>query len=60
MKLNPKKCVFGVKSGKLLGFLVSERGIDANPDKVNAVIGLSEPKSVGDIQRLDSENGGID
>jgi hypothetical protein len=37
LKLNPKKCVFGVPSGKLLGFLVSHRGIEANPDKIKAV-----------------------
>ena len=34
IKLNPAKCVFGVPSGKLLGFLVSHRGIEANPDKI--------------------------
>ena len=33
-KLNPDKCVFGVPSGKLLGFLISHRGIEANPDKI--------------------------
>ena len=49
MKLNPKKCVFGVKSGKFLGFLVSERGIDANPEKVKAVLELKEPKTVRDV-----------
>nr|XP_021860959.1 uncharacterized protein LOC110799981 [Spinacia oleracea] len=52
MKLNPKKCVFGVKSGKFLGFLVSERGIDANPDKVEAILSLPQPKSIKDVQRL--------
>ncbi|XP_056694872.1 uncharacterized protein [Spinacia oleracea] len=52
MKLNPKKCVFGVKSGKFLGFLVSERGIDANPEKVEAILNLPEPKNIRDIQRL--------
>lgn len=52
MKLNPKKCVFGVKSNKFIGFLVSERGIDANPGNVKDVINLSEPKNVRDIQRL--------
>ena len=34
IKLNPSKCTFGVPGGKLLGFLVSEQGIDANPEKV--------------------------
>nr|XP_021851941.1 uncharacterized protein LOC110791498 [Spinacia oleracea] len=36
MRLNPKKCVFGVTTGKFLGFLIDERGIEANPDKVQA------------------------
>ena len=36
-KLNPGKCVFGVPSGKLLGFFVSHRGIEANPDKIKAI-----------------------
>ena len=34
MMLNPEKCVFGVPAGKLLGFLVSNRGIEANPEKI--------------------------
>ena len=37
IKLNPAKCVFGVPSGKLLGFLVSHCGIEANPDKIKAI-----------------------
>lgn len=37
MKLNPMKCMFGVPAGKLLGFLVSERGIEANQDKIKAI-----------------------
>ena len=37
LKLNPEKCVFGVPSGKLLGFFVSHRGIEANPDKIKAI-----------------------
>ena len=37
LKLNPEKCTFGVPSGKLLGFLVSHRGIEANPDKIKAI-----------------------
>lgn len=50
MKLNPKKCVFGVRAGKFLGFLVSEREIDANPEKVEAIINLPEPKCIKDVQ----------
>ena len=34
MKLNPNKCAFGVESGKFLGFIVNQRGIEANPDKI--------------------------
>ena len=34
MKLNPQKCVFGVESGKFLGFMVNHRGIEANPAKI--------------------------
>lgn len=52
MKLNPKKCVFGVRSGIFLGFLVSESGIDANPKKVDAIISLPQPKNIKDIQWL--------
>ena len=37
IKFNPAKCTFGVPAGKLLGFLVSEHGIDANPEKIGAI-----------------------
>ena len=37
LKLNPKKCVFGVPSGKLLRFSVSHRGIESNPDKIKSI-----------------------
>ena len=37
MKLNPNKCVFGVASGKFLGFMVSQKGIEANLDKIQAI-----------------------
>ena len=37
MMLNPEKCVFGIPAGKLLGFLVSNRGIEVNPDKIRAI-----------------------
>jgi hypothetical protein len=42
-KLNPEKCVFGVPSGKLLGFMVSHRGIKANPTKVDAIRKMNRP-----------------
>ena len=50
--LNPEKCVFGVPSGKLLGFLVSHRGIEANPEKVKAVVDMSPPKTLREMQKL--------
>ncbi|XP_010665592.2 uncharacterized protein LOC104882874 [Beta vulgaris subsp. vulgaris] len=52
MMLNPKKCVFGVKGGKCLGFLVDERGIEANPDKIKAVLEMKSPRNVREVQRL--------
>jgi hypothetical protein len=50
--LNPKKCVFGVSSGKLLGYMVSSRGIDANPTKVEAIKNLQPPSTRREIQKL--------
>ncbi|GKV15561.1 hypothetical protein SLEP1_g26343 [Rubroshorea leprosula] len=52
MRLNPAKCIFGVKSGKFLGFMVSRRGIEVNPKKIRAIAEMELPKSVKDIQRL--------
>jgi hypothetical protein len=52
MKLNPEKCIFGVPSGKLLGFMVSQRGIQANPEKINAILNMKPPSSQKDVQKL--------
>ena len=46
MKLNPSKCVFGVTAGKFLGFIVSQRGIEVNPEKVRAILELEPPRTV--------------
>jgi hypothetical protein len=51
-KLNPTRCVFGVPSGKLLRFMVSHRGIEANPEKIDAILNMKPPKNVKDIQKL--------
>jgi len=51
MKLNPKKCVFGVV-GKFLGFMISSRGIEANLDKIQAVLDMKPLRSFKDAQRL--------
>ena len=51
-KLNPDKCVFGVPSGKLLGFLVSHRGIEANLDKIQAIERMEAPRRVKNVQHI--------
>ena len=52
MKLNPSKCAFGVSSRKFLGFMVSQKGIEANPEKVKAILEMSSPKTVKEVQSL--------
>jgi hypothetical protein len=52
MKLNPEKCVFGVPRGMLLGFIVSERGIEANPEKIVAVTNMGPIKDLKGVQRV--------
>ena len=47
--LNPKKCTFGVTSRKLLGFIVSQRGIEVNPDKIKAIVEMKPPKTEKEI-----------
>jgi hypothetical protein len=51
-KLNPEKCVFGVLAGQLLGFIVSHRGIEANPEKIEAIMRMEAPRSQKKVQRL--------
>jgi hypothetical protein len=51
-KLNPEKCIFGVSRGKLLGFLVSYRGIEANPEKIKAIEVMRPPARIKDILNL--------
>ena len=46
MKLNPNKYTFGVASEKFLGFMVSQRGIEANQEKVRAILDMASPKTV--------------
>ena len=49
MKLNPTKCAFGVASGKFLEFMVSQSGIEANPEKVRAILDMTLPKTVKEV-----------
>src|SRR4051812_2574711 len=52
IKLNPKKCVFGIPAGKLLGYMVSARGIEGNPEKVQAIARMQEPTNIKGVQHL--------
>ena len=49
MKLNPAKCVFGVVSGKFLSFMVSQKGIEANLEKVQTIINMASPKTMKEV-----------
>jgi hypothetical protein len=52
LRLNPEKCVFDIHKGKVLGCLVSTKGIEANPNKIKALIEMQDPVSVKDVQKL--------
>ena len=52
MKLNPSKCAFGVSSGKFLGFMVLHRGIEANSDKIQAILDKKPPQNDKEVQSL--------
>ena len=52
MKLNPTKCSFGVSSRKSLGYLVTQRGIEANPEQIQSILRIPSPTCIKDVQRL--------
>ncbi|KAG7588597.1 Ribonuclease H-like superfamily [Arabidopsis suecica] len=52
MKLNPAKCTFGVPSGEFFGYVVTKRGIEANPNQINAFLNMPSPKNFKEVQRL--------
>jgi hypothetical protein len=52
MKLNPEKCTFGVPAGQLLGYIVSQRGIEANPSKIKAIEALEKPTQLRYVQKF--------
>jgi hypothetical protein len=52
VKLNLEKCVFGVPRGMLLGFIVSERGIEANPEKITVITSMGPIKDLKGVQRV--------
>ena len=55
MKLNLGKCAFAVTAGKFLGFMVSQRGIEANPDKIQAIMEMAPPRNVKEMQSLNGK-----
>ncbi|CAL1400208.1 unnamed protein product [Linum trigynum] len=52
LQLNPLKCVFGAEAGKFLGFMITKRGIEANPKQVDAILKLTPPKTPKEVQGL--------
>ena len=52
MKLNPRNCIFGVRSGKFLGFMISSCEIEANLNKVKVVREMKAPQNIKELQRL--------
>nr|KYP76142.1 Transposon Ty3-I Gag-Pol polyprotein [Cajanus cajan] len=55
MRLNPDKCVFGVSGGKFLGFMLSNRGIEVNPDKCHTILDMRSPTNIKEVQRLSGQ-----
>ncbi|XP_020964004.1 uncharacterized protein LOC110265374 [Arachis ipaensis] len=52
MRLNPLKCAFAMEAGKFLRFMITQRGVEANPDKCEAVLKMTSPGCIKDVQRL--------
>nr|KYP56876.1 Transposon Ty3-G Gag-Pol polyprotein [Cajanus cajan] len=52
MRLNPEKCIFGVSGGKFLGFMLSNRGIEANPEKCQAILDMKSSGTLKEVQKL--------
>ncbi|XP_027181971.1 uncharacterized protein LOC113780363 [Coffea eugenioides] len=52
IQLNPKKCTFGVRSDKFLGYTISKDGVRANPDKIRAIMDMTPPRNIKEVQRL--------
>ena len=52
MRLNPSKCTFGVRVGKFLGFMLTQRGIEVNPEKCQAVLQMRSPCTIKEVQQL--------
>ena len=59
MKLNPSKCTFGVTTGKFLGFVVSQRDIEVNPNKIRAIMEMTSSTSIKEVQSLNGKVAGL-
>ncbi|KAL0370662.1 UNVERIFIED_CONTAM: Retrovirus-related Pol polyprotein from transposon opus [Sesamum angustifolium] len=49
LKLNPRECAFWVSGGCFLGFIVTQRGIEANPAKIKAILGIGPPTNINEV-----------
>ena len=52
LRLNPKKCTFGVTSGKLLGYIISAKGIEVDMEKVQAIMDMPPPRNINQMRGL--------
>ncbi|XP_031099667.1 uncharacterized protein LOC116003866 [Ipomoea triloba] len=52
LRLNPKKCTFAVQTGKFLGYMMTRRGIEPNPAKIQAILDMQPPTSIREVQQL--------
>ncbi|KAL0329223.1 UNVERIFIED_CONTAM: hypothetical protein Sradi_4909000 [Sesamum radiatum] len=52
LKLNPGKCSFGVQGGCFIGFMITQRGIEANPLKIKAILDMKAPTNVNKVQTV--------
>src|ERR1044072_8803152 len=59
MRLNPEKCSLGIQGGKFLGFMITSRGIEAIPDKCQAILDMKSPANVKDVQKLTGKMAGL-
>ena len=49
LRLNPQKCTFGVTVGKMLGFLITQRGIEVDPSKIKAILEMPPPRTEKEV-----------
>lgn len=55
MKLNSEKCIFEIRADKFLGYIVSERGIEVDPDKIKTIQDMKAPKCINDVQKHNAQ-----